>query len=362
MDTMNPPAKRETRVRQEFRSWLKGVSFTNSGDRLERRYFHLLADFPRLEAFWRFFVVPLTERLKGRQSIGFRNGVDPALRYICAANYSLYVHLVFAKIILTKWDETSLEAVYGRLASAFDVFEMLIIRFHLLMCECKKMKSPLLNELSEEGFLDLAKVFYHKNYESLFQLYLSVGKKPPSINIPSKGDIVNEYFKGNIYRSSHKTISTQEIRQFRNVIVHDVRIGGFQIGDSVLVPKSSVIQKYRQWSDIAKVAGDADVIERDFCEAKTQCAYEVDRTVNVLNALYEQILKDFEEEFYTPQRSTLRDLFGIEFKENACAVMASLDEGMTAGSGHFDISLPPPVSGTSNLPLNTAEGSPLGES
>ena len=84
---------------------------------------------------------PLPERAIKRQDpptqIGFGEGIDPTLQYICGANYSLYVHLTFAKVILTKWDDTSLDAVYTRLASAFDLFEALVIKFDLLCAIAK---------------------------------------------------------------------------------------------------------------------------------------------------------------------------------------------------------------------------------
>src|ERR1039457_650202 len=138
---MNTPMQPQTRNKDEFRTWLKEKSFENSGDDLERRYYaHLQSAFPRLEQFWRVFVVPLTNRLnndKTRASIHFRDGVDPTLQYICGANYSLYVHLTFAKVILTKWDDTSLDAVYTRLASALDLFDAVAIKFYLLICYCR---------------------------------------------------------------------------------------------------------------------------------------------------------------------------------------------------------------------------------
>lgn len=319
---------------------------------MERQYHYLLREFPRLEEFWRVFTVPLTKRLTGQPSIDFRDGVDPVLQYISKANYSLYIHLTAAKRILTNWDQMSLYAIYSRLASAFDVFEALVIKFYLVICECRNLRSPLLTDLSEEKFLEGAKKYYQENYSKLHGLYLSVGKRPPSITIPAKSDIFDEYYAGNPHRKTYQRVSKQEIRRFRNLVSHDVKVGELQRGESeILVPKSSVIGKYAQWSDVAKVADDASMIAKDFCEVKAQCTYEVARTCEILNALYEQLLDDFEEEFYTSERLTLRDLFGIEFNEDSSDVSISSVLDVTqrlSYSTHGSISAP--VSGTLGLP------------
>ena len=346
---METPAQRETLNKDRFRDWLRTISFASSGDDLERRAFHLLSDFPRLEEFWRVFVVPLTGRLKGIEDIECRSGVDPNLQSICAANYTLFVHLIAAKTTLTNWGETSLYTVYTRLGSAFDVFESLVVKFHLLLCECRGLKSPLLSELSEEAFVQRAKEYFQKKYHRLLELYQIKGKAP-MMNAPIDGDIFAEYFGDNSTGTTYGTISRQ-VREFRNVIVHDIHVGGISVRGQTLVPKTDKILKYRRWSDIQKVWGKEDIVAKDFCEVKTQCGNEIARTADVLNALYEKLLKDFNEEFYNPKHSGLRDLFGIEFKEDSIDVSISRERAIAArSSSSADTSIPAPASGTLSIP------------
>ena len=339
-------------TKDQLRHWSQSLSFAQDGNALERRYKYMLSDFPRLEEFWRIFVAPLTPRLTQEKSKDdFRSGVDPALRYICAANYSLYVHLVFAKVILTEWDETSLETIYSRLASAFDVFEALVIRLLCLLNFCREERPRVLAGISEEEFLSLAKNFYREKYPTLFSLYLSVGKKPPSISIPTKTNIFDEYFKGNPYRKRYHKLSSGEIRAFRNVITHDVRLGLLMTPDgSTYIPRSSVVGKYRLWSDIAKVADKPDLFRSDFCEAKAQCSFEISRTIEVLNALYEQILGDFEAEFFSDDRTVLRDLFGISLEAPARRCSFPNPSTREQCSYSASIATPAPISGTRAIP------------
>lgn len=317
--TMNTPAQTLTFSEAEFRTWLESLSFANHGDKPEQDHHALLKDeFPRNELFWRSFVVPLTKRLSNDHAgprIHFRDGVDPLLQNICGANYSLFVHLAFAKRILEDWNDTSLDAIYTRLASAFDVFEGVVIKFHVLLCECAGGKSPLLDELSRDAFLKLAGEFYDEHYPTLRQHYLTIGKKPPAIEVPTRPSLLNEFFKGHPRRAEYHTTSGQ-IRAFRNAIVHDVRVGMLTTEDgSTLVPKPSCVWKYRQWHQVQHAATDSSLVAKDFCEVKTQCQTDVCRSIEIINALYEVIVDRFKSEFFSAAPSRLRDYFGVTFAE-----------------------------------------------
>jgi hypothetical protein len=335
---MNKPTQALTFSEADFRDLLNHNSFATNGDKREQAYHESVTkDFPKIEEFWQQFVVPLTNRIdsnSGNVSIGFRDGVDPRLQYISGANYSLFVHLAMARDIAQNWTDASLDAVYARLASAFDVFEGLVIKIHFLLLECRGEKSMLVQELSREDFLKHAEEYYLKDYSKLHEHYISVGKKGNPINIPTGKSVFGEFFKGHPKRSEYSTISGG-IRALRNAIVHDVRVGMVATdAGEFLIPKPSKVQDYRQWSKVEAVARDEAKIASDFCEVKTQCHESVENAMRVINQLYEFIVDQFADEFYSEGRSTLREYFGIQFQNESTIAPSSIS-----------LELPPPLSG-----------------
>jgi hypothetical protein len=335
---MNKPTQTLRFSEAEFRDLLNSNSFATNGDPREGAYHaSVTKDFPKIEEFWQHFVVPLTNRIvsnRGQASIGFRDGVDARLQYISGANYSLFVHLAMARDIAKNWTDASLDAVYARLASAFDVFEGLVIQIHFLLSECRGEKSMLVEELSLNDFLRLAEQYYNKEYPKLHEYYVSVGKNVKPIRIPTGKSVFDEFFKGHPERSEYLTISGG-IRALRNAIVHDVRVGMVATSaGEFLIPKPSKVQDYRQWSKVEAVARDAAKIASDFCEVKTQCHESVENAMRVINQLYEFIVDQFADEFYSEERSTLREYFGIQFQNES-----------TIAPSNISLELPPPLSG-----------------
>jgi len=330
---MNTPTDIKTFREGEFRRFVISKSFKMDGDSEEKKHWQLLqSDLPNNQEFWKSFVVPLTNRIDEsakNSSIRFREGVDPLLQYISGANYSIFVHFAFARVIMSNWNEMSLDAVYTKLASAFDVFEALAIKFHLLLCECRGSKSPLLSELSKDVFLKIASDYYDNKYHTLYDFYSKIGKKPPPIHLPSVTEIFDEFFHSVSARKDYRTVSGQ-IRAFRNAIVHDVRIGMlFHTDKSLLVPKTSEISKYRHWSNVETAGKDAAIIGKDFHEVREQCKKDIDRSVRVVNELYKFILEQFISEFYNTGRSKLRQWFGVHFTEAVSELESQSTESPT---------------------------------
>jgi hypothetical protein len=293
------------------------LSFEHDGDLFERAH-HAEAktQLPNMETFWRQFVVPLTNRLTGEGSgskIRFRDGVDPLLQYICGANYSLFVHLVSARNAVTEWNSLSLDSVFTRLASSCDVFEVLAIKLHVLLCECASQKSQTVDDLTKEQFLKEAEKYYDEKYPSLKEHYLSIGKKVPPIYIPTKQSLFDEFLNGAVLRKKYHTTAGQ-IRSFRNAIVHDVRVGMLKAEDGrTLVPKPETISKYRNWFEVERASADPESVRRDFREVKEQCDHYIVELTHAINGLYGDILSKFSSEFYSEGRVHLRELFGVVF-------------------------------------------------
>ena len=105
---------------------------------------------------------------------------------------------------------------------------------------------------------------------------------------------------------------SQSIRQFRNVVVHDVQIGSLQDGNgNKLIPMPKTIGKYRTWREVFSVAGDVEIINRDFRPMKQQMENDIIELETILNEIWELIIQAFLSEFYSTERKTLRDMYLI---------------------------------------------------
>lgn len=295
------------------------LTFSNCGDDLERAYHERLNHYcPNIEVFWREFVVPLTNRIapnSQNNEIRFREGVDPFLQYIAAANYSLFVNLALARNALDAWnDMMAQDTVYGRLASACDVFEALIIKFHLLISECRSLPPRLISDLTKEEFLKLAADHYDENYPTLKEHYLSIGKKTPSIEIPSKGAIIDEFFNAHGIKVKYRKAAS-DIRTFRNPILHDVRLGMLQTRDGgLLIAKPEVLFKYKKWHEVEEAAKDSAAIQKNFSEAKALCTQLADNLLKTINDVYAVLLQLYRAELYSTSSPKMRDFFGLHFE------------------------------------------------
>lgn len=326
MITFINPTKTINTNESDLKAYLAKYSFAGNGDIFEQSK-HLFANnsCPNIEEFWQQFVVPLTNRMESnssRSGVRFRDGLDPLLEYICSANYSLFVHLVSASDASADWNPLSLDTVFTRLASACDVFEALSIKFHILISECSGVPSKVVEGMSIDEFVEAAKEFWHDKYPTLKKYYVDIGSKVPQLFIPTGESILKEFFAKAPSRKEYIR-TAQLIRSFRNAIVHDVRVGTLK-GDAnwPLAPKPEKVSDYRQWSQVERVAGNSDLIGKDFCDVRELCNEYITRLTNAINNLYEYIVKRFKEEFYSSERSALRDVFGIHFSFDGAALWA----------------------------------------
>jgi hypothetical protein len=178
---------------------------------------------------------------------------------------------------------------------------------------CRGDESEVLQQLTREDFLKLAGDWYNENYLTLYEYYYSKGKAPP-IRIPSRKNIINELFKKYLKNDElrkHYVQFSQSIREFRNVVVHDVQIGKLNINDQIYIPKPKVIKKYRTWREVFSVVNKPGVIAEDFKLKKSQMENDIIEVETILNAIWELIINEFLSEFYTHDRQLLRDLYGL---------------------------------------------------
>jgi len=308
-----------------LRKFLDQISFNSNGDGKERRYGCFTSGyFPNCEKFWRLFIVPLTKRLEGypeqpSDDIKHRRNISPELEDISAVHYSLFINLVYAYTQLENSYLSKLEDFYVHLVSTCDLAEIFLEKCYLLLLKCRGRQSKVLQRLTHEEFIKFADKWYEEKYTAVFEHYLSSGKyasmKLPSHNLLVKEFLVEYLGQGPVWKDyqSH----SRPIREFRNVVVHDIQVGGLKINGKAYIPKPKAIQEYRTWrkvfavKDLAVKDQDA-IIDRDFADPAKQLPEDLHKLESILNIIWGFIINEFKLEFYSEERKVLRNLYQIE--------------------------------------------------
>ncbi|MCP4367764.1 MAG: hypothetical protein GY797_06580 [Deltaproteobacteria bacterium] len=306
---------------QSFQEFLRKAHFDKHGDQYERDFGHHLAEkFPNCENFWRIFVVPLTKRLDGYpdrmvRNIQFRQSIPEELEYIASAHYSMFLHLVYAHLHLEARVHSALEDVYTHLASVCDLVERVIIRWFLLLERCRGGKTQELPKEKRDEFLARMGELYDEEYSNMHEHYFSIGKVYP-LRPLVEDDFIKRYLgKSNKNRKAYKTHAIS-IREFRNIIIHDAKIGRIIERDGkTFIPKPKVIKKYNSWRKVESVVGNEEIVSKDFAEQFHQATEDLSSLESLVNNLWDKVINDFEEEFYSQERVALRELFNIEFSQ-----------------------------------------------
>ncbi|MCD4677741.1 MAG: hypothetical protein K8S18_17350 [Desulfobacula sp.] len=238
--------------------------------------------------------MPLTDRISGypnvlTNQIRPRQGVDPELENIANTHYTTFLNLIYAHIHLRTDMLSSLENFYAHLGSACDLVETFLERCFFLLIKCRGDKCEILQQLTREDFLQLAGEWYDKNYLTLYEYYLSKGKALP-IRIPSRKNIIKElfkkYLKNDKLRKQYMKFS-QSIREFRNVVVHDVQVGSLKDGNgNIYIPRPQVIMNYKTWRQVFSAAGNEKTINRDFRPKKQQMENDIIELETILNEIW----------------------------------------------------------------------------
>jgi hypothetical protein len=315
---------------KNLKSFLSKASFAECGDTYEKKYgHHLSAHFPNCEEFWKFFVVPMTRRMDGfpnkpLNNINLRKSIaSEEIEDIANAHYSMFLNLIFAHIHFETEMVSSLENIYTHLGSVCDLAETVMEKWYLLSLVCQEKQSDTLQKLGREEFLEIAGEWYDENYPTLYQHYLSKGKSPP-VRLISRDNILVEYFGKEPKIRKAYARQSQLIRTFRNVVVHDLKVGRIaEASGRLLIPKPEVIHRYRTWRDIVAALADDDVVKKDFVEQYYQAKNDIVALEEVLNSLWELLLDDFTNEFYHASRDTLRNLFDITFSPKSVNIGTS---------------------------------------
>lgn len=297
---------------------LRQASFQFNGDSYEKNFGGLVVQrFPNCELFWKLFVVPLTERISDypnalTDQIRPRQGVDPQLEDIANTNYTTFLNLVYAHIHLQTDMLSSLEDFYAHLGSTCDLVETFLERWFFLLIKCRGEKCKTLQQLSRDDFIQMAGEWYDNAYLNLYEHYLSKGKSIP-INIPSRKNVIKElfikYLNNDNLRKQYIEFS-QSIRQFRNVVIHDVQVGRLvDNSGNIYIPRPKAISNYKTWRQVFGVAGNMKTINCDFRPKKQQMESDIIELESILNEIWNLVIQEFVSEFNSNNRKTLRDMY-----------------------------------------------------
>lgn len=168
------------------------------------------------------------------------------------------------------------------------------------MCQ----KSPILQGLTKQDFIKFAEQWYDNHYPRVYEDYLRKGKPSP-IKLPSKKYILDEYFKENQNWNEYKRYS-QKLREYRNVIVHDIQIGKLiGPGGILLVPKKEKILNYRKWADIFEAQQDIKRLKNDFIAMKEQMILDIGNLEIIFNKLWEKPINDLKKLMFQDKNEIL---------------------------------------------------------
>lgn len=313
---------------EAYRKFLNGISWQSNGDGYEKDYGHYISKkFPNCERFWQQFVVPLTERMSGYpkgsiSNIRFRQDIGPMLEDIAMIHYSGFLNLVYAHNHLENWMLSSLENIYTHLGSVCDLAETFLEKVYLLLLTCRGEQSHILQHLSRDEFLQMASDWYDEGYSTLYEHYLSKGKSPP-LRLPSRKNLLKEFLENFLKQGELRkryARHSQTIRQFRNIVVHDVQVGKIIIPirgtPTPLIPKPKEISHYKSWRDIFAVLNDRDRIMQDFVPIPQQIREDLETLEEILNQIWEFTISEIANEFYSPERESLREMYKITLQQN----------------------------------------------
>lgn len=329
----------------ELQQKLSLCSYKVNGDPYEQSYGHYLESFfPNCEKVWRKLVVPMTQRIElpddKPEVIGFRQRIDPKIINLSNIHYSLSMNLFYSHIHLERKMESSVEDIFTHLGTSCDLAESFLENWYILLLQCQGKQSEQIQGLSEEEFITRAVDWYRQSYSTVYEYYYSKGKKY-SIQVPTNHSIIEEYLAQDERKSKYFRQSLQRVRQYRNVVVHNIIVGKIILPDGkYYLPKAEKILDYKTWDKIRQVRSSMDTISRDFSEMWDVAFEEIKRLEEALNSVWEIFLKDFDLLFYDMSNRSLRSLYDISLSTIKANTFYILDESPDTEIGKGTLVIP----------------------
>jgi len=302
-------------IKDELISLTQSFSYRSYGDHYEKTHGHLIINhFPNIEIFWRDYITLITKRIENPHSepsvyIHQRDRISQDLRDLASYHYSVFKNLLYAEDCLKNKHMSYFENFYAHLGSACDLAEEFFITLYFIALECDGKKTRILEKMSEGEFIALAKKWYKEHYASSYEHYLRKGKAK-SANLITREDIVGEFFhKSSIWKAYFTTAN--QIRAYRNVVVHNTQIGYINDGGRDYVPKRAVIQNYKKWQQVFSATPERRRL--DFVFRDEQMRTDLTELKERLNALWVKPLREINRLIYIDANSNMLAKYDIEF-------------------------------------------------
>ncbi len=294
---------------------VSALHFANDGDPHEREYWPVLKErFPNCERFWQRLVVPMTTRIEhalgepGRDRR--REDIAEDAWTVSYLNYSLFLHMTAAYDHLPVPFNSSFGDFYSHLGSACDLAEDFLMGVYFIVSECEGRKIEVLQTLPRDEFLKLAGDWYDKHYAKLYEHYLKFGKGKPPIKLPGRASVIDEYRKRDDAWKRYQSFS-QKIREYRNVIVHDVAMGNVLVGKVHMVPRKECIQDYRSLRAVQEAAQDVTRLKKGFILREEQMTNDMQELQQLFNALWEKPIADLTRLLYEERNPILLSKYNL---------------------------------------------------
>lgn len=295
----------------ELENLIHNFRYSNFGDNNERTFGSAITErFPNSEFYWQRFVTPMTNRIDStvtHDKIGARKTVSIDIQELSRLNYSVFMNLVYANQCLHDKQLSYFENFYAHLGTVCDLSEEFITQLYIITLECEGLKTEVLQELSKEGFLKIAEKWYDDYYASSFEHYLKKGKTAP-FKIIGRSNLLDEYFSNAKEWKEYKKFA-QQIRTYRNVIVHNAIVGGRIVGTDIYVPRIKNILKYKQWHQIFSIT--RPEVEKDFIERNTQMRENFITMNEKLNLLWQKPIEHFNRLLYIDRKPLLMQKYDL---------------------------------------------------
>jgi predicted DNA-binding protein YlxM (UPF0122 family) len=297
-----------------LKSITSNFSYKSNGDFHEIQSGHLITDlFPNSEIFWKSFITPLTNRVDPSftnhdDKIRTRLNISTDIVDLSIIHYSVFLNLVYASTCLTTKQLSYFENFYAHLGSVCDLAEEFVTSLYFVTLECEEKETEILQNLSKTKYLKLARDWYDKHYSNAFTHYLSKGKTAP-FKILGRTNIIDEYFEGEKAWKDYFKLA-QQLRTYRNVIVHNTQIGSQITPQGIFVPKISRIGDYKKWHQVFDVK--KDKFEKDFIERDSQMTQDLNDLKVALNNLWLKPFQHFDRLMYSDLNPRLLKKYDIE--------------------------------------------------
>ena len=238
-----------------------------------------------------------------------RREVSPDLSRMAFLHYSAFLHLFYANKHLaysfdaSRCDGSEFGDFYSHAGSVCDLVEDFLLRIFLTVLKCRGEASATMQRLTRDQFCEIAGRWYDDHYANVFEHYSSKGKIAP-VRLPSRSQVLDEYLGDSKAWKRYKGFS-QQLREYRNVIVHDVVIGQIVVPGGPLVPKKKVIQQYRGLLPVFEAVADQLRMKRDFVSMHRQMAEDFETLQWILNDLWNRPITDLTRLFYEERNTFL---------------------------------------------------------